>query len=205
MRILFVDDDESLQETVSGLLTEAGHEVECASSGGEALQILREHPCRLVITDWEMPEMNGLTLCRSIRAGQSVGYVYVILLTCHSTPEDIVTGLSAGADDFMSKPFHAGELAMRVRAGERVLSLETRDLAMFAMAKLAESRDPETGAHLERVRSYCRAIMLKLAGSGKRQTVDAHQLQRVAHIHIVEGEIAGGKGEDDILGRGHRV
>jgi len=117
MRILFVDDDESLQETVSGLLTEAGHEVECASSGGEALQILREHPCRLVITDWEMPEMNGLTLCRSIRAGQSVGYVYVILLTCHSTPEDIVTGLSAGADDFMSKPFHAGELAMRGRAG----------------------------------------------------------------------------------------
>ena len=165
MRILFVDDDETWQETVMEFLTKAGHEVQCVGSGRDALQALRESRCRLVITDWEMPEMDGLELCRSIRAAQLPGYVYVILLTCHDSPEDTIRGLSAGADDFMT--FHSGELAMRVRAGERVLSLETRDLALFSMAKLAESRDPETGAHLERVRGYCRATMHELAASGK--------------------------------------
>ena len=167
MRILFVDDDETWQETVEQFLTQAGHEVQCANNGREALEMLRGNVCRLVITDWEMPEMNGLDLCRAIRAEQFPGYVYIILLTCHSTPEETVEGLSAGADDFMAKPFHPGELAMRVRAGERVLALETRDLAMFSMAKLAESRDPETGAHLERVRSYCHALVEQLARRGK--------------------------------------
>ncbi len=71
--------------------------------------------------------------------------------------------MSAGADDFISKPFHPAELLVRVRAGERVLALETRDVAIFAMAKLAESRDPETGAHLERVRRYSRTLAQRLA------------------------------------------
>ena len=84
------------------------------------------------------------------------GYVYTILLTSHDCAEDTVAGFAAGADDYVHKPFHPGELAMRVRAGERLLGLETRDVAIFALAKLAESRDPETGAHLERVRSYAR-------------------------------------------------
>ena len=167
MRILFVDDSEVWRETVSEFLSQAGHEVQCVASAREALHVLRETRCRLVITDWEMPEMDGLELCRAIRAEQSSGYVYIIVLTCHDNPEDTVKGLAAGADDFITKPFHAGELAMRVRAGQRVLSLETRDLAMFSMAKLAESRDPETGAHLERVRSYCRALMNELAARGK--------------------------------------
>ena len=162
MRILYVDDDETSLETVHYFLRHSGHEVQCAHSGREAMDILHARPCRLVITDWEMPEMNGLDLCRAIRSEEFSGYVYIILLTCHNSPEDTVEGLSAGADDFISKPFHPGELAMRVRAGERVLALETRDLAIFSMAALAESRDPETGAHLERVRSYCRALVEQL-------------------------------------------
>ena len=120
-------------------------------------------PARLVISDWDMPEMNGIELCRRLRADESAGYIYIILLTSHDGTQKIVEGMSAGADDFISKPFDPPELLVRVRAGERVLSLETRDVAIFALAKLAESRDPETGAHLERVRSYSQVLARQLS------------------------------------------
>jgi len=167
MHILTVDDDDIALEMLNLSLEQAGYDVVSASNGREALDVLRAHQCRMVITDWEMPEMDGLELCRSIRAESFRGYVYVILLTCHDSQGEIVRGLSAGADDFIAKPFDPEELTVRVRAGQRVLALETRDLAIFSMAKLAESRDPETGAHLERVRSYCRVLVEQLARRGK--------------------------------------
>src|SRR5205823_5254087 len=146
-----------------------GYEVRCAANGREAMEILRTGACRLLISDWDMPEMDGLELCRAIRGGDLPGYIYAILLTSHDRMEEKVAGLAAGADDFIAKPFNPAELLARVRTGERVLSLETRDVAIFAMAKLAESRDPETGAHLERVRSYCRILTQHLAGVEKFQ------------------------------------
>jgi len=167
MRILTVDDDDIALVLLEKSLTAAGHQVEKAANGREALEILRRGECRLVISDWNMPEMNGIELCQQIRGGESNGYVYVILLTSHDGTEKIVEGMSAGADDFISKPFNPDELLVRVRAGERVLSLETRDLAIFAMARLAESRDPETGAHLERVRSYSRVLARQLSKQPK--------------------------------------
>src|SRR6202044_1196949 len=91
-------------------------------------------------------------------------YVYIILLTSKDSVQERVEGLMAGADDFVAKPCEPAELLARVGVGKRVLSLETRDVAIFAMAKLAESRDPETGAHLERVRSYSRVLATHLAG-----------------------------------------
>src|SRR5204862_4645465 len=106
-------------------------------------------------------------------SGDVPRYVYVILLTAHDRTEEKVTGLAAGADDFIAKPFNPAELLARVHTAERVLSLETREVAIFAMAKLAESRDPETGAHLERVRSYSRVLSQHLAGVEKfRSAVD---------------------------------
>jgi putative two-component system response regulator len=154
-------------------LSAAGHDVETACDGHEAFAILREHRCRLVVSDWEMPGMNGLELCRAIRSNDFQGYVYFILLTGHNTPHEKVEGLNAGADDFITKPFDAAELLARVRAGERVLSLETREMAIFAMAKLAESRDPETGWHLERVRSYSKVLAQHLSTTAKfRDTID---------------------------------
>ena len=167
MKILLVDDDDIVLDMLQNILCRAGFEVETASNGLQAMDLLREGSARLVITDWEMPEMNGIELCQAIRNGDFSGYVYVILLTSRDTLEETVTGLTAGADDFIKKPFNPSELVQRVRAGERVLSLETRDVAIFALAKLAESRDPETGAHLERVRGYCRCIAQYLAGHPK--------------------------------------
>jgi putative two-component system response regulator len=163
MRILIVDDDDIALELLGDTLRDAGYDVESAVNGREALAALRRSAARIVISDWDMPEMNGVELSRQIRASDGRGYVYVMLLTSHESPQKVVEGMSAGADDFISKPFHPAELLARVQAGERVLSLETRDLAIFALAKLAESRDPDTGAHLERVRSFSRVLARQLA------------------------------------------
>src|SRR5487761_953211 len=167
LRILIVDDDEVSLEISRRTVEKAGYSVDVARNGKQSLEILRRGQCRLVITDWEMPELDGIELCREIRSGDYNGYIYVILLTSRGATKDIVAGLSAGADDFMTKPFDPAELRVRVRSGERILSMETRDLAIFAMAKLAESRDPETGAHLERMRSYSRVLAQHLSRQAK--------------------------------------
>jgi len=175
MRVLIVDDDELALEMLRNALEGAGHEVESASNGREALEALERNPaCRLVVSDWEMPEMSGPQLCVAIRAGDFPSYIYVILLTSREGTQSIVQGLSAGADDFITKPFIPAELAVRLRTGERILSLEMRDLTIFAMAKLAESRDPESGAHLERVRNYSRLLAQQLSKLPKfKSEVDA--------------------------------
>jgi len=166
MKVLIVDDDEIALEMLEESLREAGHEVEAVTGGREALALLDREPIQMVITDWTMPYMSGIELCRIIRERRSGSYVYVIMLTAHDDPEAVVEGLSVGADDFITKPYNPAELHLRVRAGERVLAIETRDIAIFAMAKLAESRDPETGSHLERIQHYCLVLAEWLAKHG---------------------------------------
>lgn len=179
-RVLIVDDDEVSLAISRHTVERSGYPVQSARDGGEALEILRQGECRLVITDWVMPGMDGLELCRQIRGGDFAGYIYVILLTSRGETKDIVAGLSAGADDFMTKPFDPAELRVRMRTGERILSMETRDLAIFAMAKLAESRDPETGAHLERMRSYSRVLAQHLSRQAKfASRVDADYVRMI--------------------------
>ncbi|MDX1962712.1 MAG: response regulator [Pirellulales bacterium] len=180
MRILIADDDEIALELLEHTLIKAGYDVVTANNGREALELLRAGAARLVISDWEMPEMTGIQLCQAIRAGDFDGYVYVILLTSRAASDEIVQGMSAGADDFVIKPFHTPELLVRIRSGERVLSLETREVAIFALAKLAESRDPETGHHLERVQCYSRVLAEKLATHPKyRHEIDAEYIRLI--------------------------
>jgi putative two-component system response regulator len=181
MKVMVVDDDPICLELLSNAVTQMGHEVVQAANGMEALEFLQTHPsCRLVISDWEMPEMDGLELCHAIRFGDFSGYIYFVLLTSHDSPREKVLGLEAGADEFLGKPFDPNELSVRIKTAERILSLETRDVAIFAMAKLAESRDPETGAHLERMQNYCRVIAWHLAGLPEfRETIDREFLRLI--------------------------
>jgi putative two-component system response regulator len=182
MRILLADDDEISLMMLQQALVSAGYEVVTARTGTEALGHIREGSCRLVLSDWEMPEMSGVELCKAVRAEQLGGYVYVILLTSRDTPEARVEGLRAGADEFVSKPCTTSELLARIGTAERVLSLETRDVAIFAMAKLAESRDPETGAHLERVRSYCRVLAQHLGSVEKYRREITPEYARLIYL-----------------------
>jgi putative two-component system response regulator len=180
MRVLIVEDNEVYLTLLSQTLMAAGFEVHTARDGKEALSLVLDGDARLVVSDWEMPRLSGPELCREIRRHDIAGYVYIILVTAHDSPRERVEGLSAGADDFLAKPFNPEELVARVRSGERILSLETRDVAIFAMAKLAESRDPETGAHLERVRGYSRTLAQYLAGVPKFATqVDAEFIRLI--------------------------
>lgn len=180
MKVLVVDDQHLARDAVAYTLTAAGYEVETAADGREALVILAKGGCQLVVSDWKMPGMDGIELCRAIREGNFRGYTFFIMLSSNSRVEDTVEGLMAGADDYVSKPFNPAELVLRVNTGRRIVGLETRDMAIFAMAKLAESRDPETGAHLERVRSYCRCLALQIKSHPKYAgQVDDHYIQLI--------------------------
>ena len=193
MKVLVVEDDEVSRLTLAQMLRRNCYEVFTAANGREALELLAREDCRLVITDWVMPEVNGPTLCRAIRGGDFSSYIYIILLTVRESHDDVIEGLSAGADDFMTKPFHPGELRVRMRAGERILALETRDLMLFALAKLAESRDPEMGEHLERVRRYAKLLGEHLSGQAKfHDVIDSEYLRLLfltAPLHDI-GKVA---------------
>ena len=181
MQVLIVDDNKILLMTLKGLLTENGYEVLTATNGKEGLEILEQYPsCRAVISDWEMPGMDGIEFCEAVRAQDRPGYIYFLLLTSHDQTNEKVLGLSAGADDFVTKPYESAEVLARLRTGERILALETRDVAIFALAKLAESRDNDTGAHLERVQYYCRALSRWLAAQKKfKDVVDSEYVRLI--------------------------
>ncbi len=124
MRILVVDDVGINRLLLSSTLERWGHSVVAVADGTEAWELLQQEQFSFVISDWLMPKMSGVELCRRIRAAQLPWYVYVILLTSLGRPHEIVEGLDAGADDFVQKPFHEDELRARMRAGERIVALE---------------------------------------------------------------------------------
>jgi DNA-binding response OmpR family regulator len=128
MRTLIAEDELVSRRLLSSYLEKWGHEVVAVESGVEAWKLFQEADFHLVLTDWMMPEMDGLELIRRIRASRRSQYVYAILLTARSHKEDLVRGMESGADDFVSKPFDRDELRVRIRAGERIVQLE-RDLA----------------------------------------------------------------------------
>ena len=125
MKILLADDDKVTRIRLTAYLQGWGHDVRSAADGSEAWELFQREPCWVVISDWQMPGMNGVELVRCIRANAKPGnYVYIILLTSRSEKSDLVEGMEAGADDFVSKPFDKEELRVRIRAGERIIQLE---------------------------------------------------------------------------------
>lgn len=165
MQILIVDDELVSRKKMDMLVQSLGHETVVATDGIEAWNAWKKERVRMVITDWIMPNMDGVELCRRIRQAEGSLYTYIIMVTVKDQTEDMVIGMEAGADDFISKPFIKEELAVRIRAGNRILGFETRDLVIFAMAKLVESRDMEMADHLERIRHYSKALVESMAAS----------------------------------------
>ncbi|MER0127800.1 PP2C family protein-serine/threonine phosphatase [Franconibacter daqui] len=122
--VLIVDDSLVYRRLLAKMLAQWGYQVSEAENGEAALNILAQTAVNMVISDWEMPVMDGLTLCRAIRERQFGHYVYIILLTARESADDLTEGFDAGADDFLSKPVNQSELRARLHAGIRILELE---------------------------------------------------------------------------------
>ena len=127
MRVLIVEDEVVSRRLLEVFLLKLGYEVIPVSSGKEALGVLEGPQApNLVISDWMMPEMDGLELCHRTREIQTTGYIYFIILTAKMDKEDTIKGLEAGADDYLTKPFDQEELRCRIKIGERIVNLERR-------------------------------------------------------------------------------
>ena len=125
MRILIAEDDHTSRLILKKTLVKLGYDVGAAADGSEAWDAFQRERYQVVITDWMMPGMDGLDLCRRIRAdGRWDRYTYLIILTMLGGRQCYLEGMNAGADDFMTKPFDADELVTRLRVAERILDLE---------------------------------------------------------------------------------
>ncbi len=126
MKILIAEDDMTSRLVLGATLKKMGHEVTATSDGQQAWDALDREHFPLLISDWMMPDMDGLELCRRIRAAEQPQYTYIILLTALGGKTSYLDGMDAGADDFITKPFDAQQLAARLRVAERILDLHEK-------------------------------------------------------------------------------
>jgi putative two-component system response regulator len=186
MKILVAEDERVTQRSLQRQLEKLGHEVSTVPDGAAAWAHFQNEPFDIVVTDWDMPELDGRELIRRIRSARQAGYVYVIMLTGRTEKADLIAGMETGADDFLNKPFDPDELRVRLKAGERIIRLErtlaelnrdleakvaersaelvrSRDAVIFGLAKLAESRDDDTGQHLERICAFVEILASEIS------------------------------------------
>jgi two-component system, cell cycle response regulator len=194
--ILLAEDDPVTRMLMTRFLKNAGYEVDAVSNGSEALDKMTKRYYPMLITDWEMPEMDGIALCKAVRNMQLDGYVYALLLTSRDAKEHIITGLEAGADDYLVKPVHEPELIARLNAGRRILALEHSLRVANQRNRILSITDALTGAYnrrylmeqlpreVERCRRYAYPLSVLMC-----------DLDHFKQVNDVRGHAAG----DDVL------
>ena len=150
LKMLVVDDSPVYRKLVQQSLSHEPYEILFAKNGREALDLFGKNQPALVITDWTMPDISGLELCESIRRDFNQSYSYLILLTSNANKEQVIEGLAAGADDYLTKPFHSGELVARVGVGRRLIELHRQVEAKNRQLEELALTDPLTGLHNRR-------------------------------------------------------
>jgi len=194
--ILLAEDDPVTRMLMTRFLKKAGYEVDAVADGTDALEHMTQRYYPFLVTDWEMPEMDGVELCKAVRNLQLDGYVYALLLTARNAKEHIIAGLEAGADDYLVKPVHEPELIARLNTGRRILALEHSLRAANERNRILSVTDPLTGAfnrrymmeqlprELERCRRY-----------GNPLSVIMCDVDHFKQVNDVKGHSAG----DDVL------
>jgi diguanylate cyclase (GGDEF)-like protein len=170
--ILLAEDDPVTRMLLTRFLKKAGYEVDAVADGAAAFEKMIQRYYPILITDWEMPGMDGVELCKTLRNLQLDGYVYVLLLTARDAKEHMVAGLEAGADDYLIKPIYEPELLARLNTGRRILALEHSLRALNHKNRLLSITDELTGTYnrrqlmeqlpreLERCRRYAYPLSL---------------------------------------------
>ncbi len=158
MKILIAEDDAVSRRLLSATLLTWGHEPVIAEDGDAAwAHFTGADPPALIILDWMMPGIDGAELCRRVRKDYFTRPAYIIMLTAQSKKEDIIAGLSAGADDYLTKPFDPGELRSRLQTGIRILRLQAALSARMAELETAIG-SVRTLQGLLPVCSYCKKV-----------------------------------------------
>ena len=144
-KVLAVDDSAIYRKLVEQSLSAERYAILFAKNGREALDLFAKHQPAVVITDWNMPDIGGLELCSRIRQDYPDCYCHLILLTSNSEKEHVVEGLAAGADDYLTKPFHSGELVARIEVGRRIVELHRQIQAKNRLLEEMALTDALTG------------------------------------------------------------
>jgi two-component system, NtrC family, sensor kinase len=175
MKILIVEDDFISRKMLKKMLVEMGHEVIEAENGLQAFNYIKKSPVKVIISDWVMPEMDGLELCHKIRSHGFDGYIYIIILTAKDNKNDLVDVFKAGADDYIPKPFDPEELRARVMTGVRIVGLEE---SYIEVSSQIEAKNKKLKITLERLENT-QAQMLqseKMASIGQLAAGVAHEI-----------------------------
>ncbi|MSV29653.1 MAG: diguanylate cyclase [Bryobacterales bacterium] len=193
MRILIAEDDLVSRRLLQSTLQKWGYEVVVAHDGSEAWTILQtEDAPRLAILDWMMPGLDGPEVCRRLRKVTASPYVYVILLTARTEKDDLIAGMDAGADDYVTKPFDHHELKVRLRAGQRMVELQAQLLATQAAISEQARRDALTGL-LNRgaIFEVLKSEVSRAARERSCLSVVMADLDRFKQINDTSGHMAG--------------
>jgi diguanylate cyclase (GGDEF)-like protein len=150
LSVLVVDDDAEVSSMLEALLAHAGYRVVCARSVFMALEALAEEAFPIVIIDRGLQDGDGIRLCKEIRQSSSPGYVYIILLTARDSRDDVVAGLQAGADDYLSKKISESELIARLNTASRIVRLERSLRESISERTKVTTTDVLTGSHNRR-------------------------------------------------------
>jgi len=163
LKILVADDSPVYRKLLERALSKEHYSVLLATNGRHAIDLFAEHQPALVITDWTMPDISGIELCQTIRRDFQGHYAYIILLTGNTDKEEVITGLAAGADDYLTKPFHPGELQARIRVGRRIIDLHREVQAKNRQLEEIALTDPLTGLHNRRAIDFWATRELRAA------------------------------------------
>jgi two-component system cell cycle response regulator len=197
LKILVADDDPVSRRLVERILQKTGYEVVTADNGVQALdKLLCSDGPRLALLDWMMPELDGLEVCRRVRSRHGESYIYIILLSSKLSNEDVVAGLEAGSDDYLTKPCNPEELKARLRAGQRILRLEDTLVEAREEMRFKATHDQLTGL-------WNHGAILSLLGSELSRSRQEHMpvslllcdLDHFKRVNDEHGHLAG----DEIL------
>ncbi len=193
MKILAAEDNPVFQSMLKSMLTKWDYEAVVARDGTEAWEILQaDYAPRLAILDWMMPGLDGVEVCRRVRAARREPYIYILLLTARTESGDLVEGMDAGADDYLTKPFNAHELRARLRAGRRILDLQEELLLAREALREQATHDSLTGL-LNRA-CILDTLNLELARAGRESqplAVLLVDLDRFKQVNDTRGHLAG--------------